>query len=76
MTTPEEYEIQRYEGASTIFGKHTLTIYINQYKKLIQSILNNKSIQPGPMPPSQADKQISLNTGVIYDGHGFGLGWC
>ncbi|CAO1418967.1 unnamed protein product [Diamesa serratosioi] len=73
VTTPEEYEIQRYEGASTIYGKHTLTIYINQYKKLIQSILNNKPIGPGPFPPRLDDKQISLNTGVIYDGHG--IGW-
>lgn len=75
VTTPEEYEIQRYEGASTIFGKHTLTIYINQYRKLLQSILNNRAVAPGPFPPNQEDKQISLSTGVIYDGHGFGWGW-
>ena len=28
VTTIEEYSIQRYEGASTIFGPHTLDAYI------------------------------------------------
>lgn len=28
ITTFEEYQIQRYEGASTIFGPHTLDAYI------------------------------------------------
>ena len=28
VTTYEEYQAQRYEGASTIFGPHTLDAYI------------------------------------------------
>ena len=28
ITTFEEYAVQRYEGASTIFGPHTLDAYI------------------------------------------------
>ena len=28
ITTIEEYGVQRYEGASTIFGPHTLDAYI------------------------------------------------
>ena len=28
VTTFEEYAVQRYEGASTIFGPHTLDAYI------------------------------------------------
>ena len=31
ITTFEEYQIQRYEGASTIFGPHTLDAYIQVY---------------------------------------------
>uniref|UniRef100_T1HTG1 Neutral ceramidase n=6 Tax=Rhodnius TaxID=13248 RepID=T1HTG1_RHOPR len=38
ITTPEEYQVQRYEGASTIFGPHTLTIYLNQFSKLAEHI--------------------------------------
>lgn len=28
VTTPEEYSVQRYEGASTIFGQWTLNAYM------------------------------------------------
>lgn len=72
ITTPEEFEIQRYEGASTLFGPHTLTIYIEQYKKMIQSLVKNETLDDGPSPPYQDDKQISLMTGVIFDGHPIG----
>lgn len=34
VATPEEYQVQRYEAASTIFGPHTLTIYIDQFQNL------------------------------------------
>lgn len=34
VATPEEYQAQRYEAASTIFGPHTLTIYTDQYQYL------------------------------------------
>ncbi|CAB0004913.1 unnamed protein product, partial [Nesidiocoris tenuis] len=40
ITTPEEYAAQRYEAASTIFGPHTLTIYLQQYKNLAAYITN------------------------------------
>lgn len=72
ITTPEEFEIQRYEGASTLYGPHTLTIYIQQYKKMIRSIVKNETLDDGPSPPYQDDKQISLMTGVIFDGHPIG----
>jgi len=31
ITTYEEYQVQRYEGASTIYGPRTLDAYIHQY---------------------------------------------
>ncbi|XP_055586308.1 neutral ceramidase [Uranotaenia lowii] len=72
ITTPEEYEIQRYEGASTLYGPHTLTIYIDQYKRMIEAAVKNQPLDSGPSPPYQDDKQISLMTGVIFDGHPIG----
>ncbi|XP_053665175.1 neutral ceramidase [Anopheles marshallii] len=72
ITTPEEYEIQRYEGASTLYGPHTLTLYLEQYKKLIGALVRNESIPAGPTPPYEDDKQISLTTGVIFDSHPLG----
>jgi neutral ceramidase len=75
VTTPEEYEIQRYEGASTIFGPHTHTIYTNRFVKLLDALMRGASLEPGPMPIDQDNKQISLITKVYYDGHAIGSGF-
>ena len=72
IATPEEYQIQRYEGASTIFGPHTLTLYQDQYEKLIQAMFGNKSIDAGPSPPYLDDSVMSLQPVVIYDGKPMG----
>lgn len=34
VSTWHEYQVQRYEGASTIYGPHTLQIYLEQYQRL------------------------------------------
>lgn len=72
ITTPEEYEIQRYEGASTIFGPHTLTLYLEQFSKLTQAMLGDEQVEPGPEPPHLEDGTLmSLQPGVVFDGHPF-----
>ena len=38
IATPEEYSVQRYEGASTIYGPYTLPAYIQEFNKLAVSI--------------------------------------
>ena len=68
VATPEEYEIQRYEGASTIFGPHTLTLYLEQFEKLAKALATNEVLEPGPHPPPLDDKVISLTPPVFYDG--------
>ena len=40
ITTFEEYQRQRYEAASTIFGPHTLRAYMEQYAYLTEKMLN------------------------------------
>lgn len=69
VTTPEEYDIQRYEGASTIFGPYTLPIYINKFLELLTAMISNQAVPPGPTPDDQDEEQISLITKVIYDYH-------
>ena len=39
ITTYEEYQRQRYEAASTIFGPHTLKAYQDQYTYLTEAML-------------------------------------
>lgn len=69
VATPEEYAVQRYEGASTLYGPHTLTIYLKQFEKLTRAMLKKERISPGPEQPDLSDRQISLNPPVLYDGH-------
>lgn len=67
ITTPEEYDVQRYEAASTIYGPHTLTIYLSQYVNLIRAMFENNTIEPGPMPSLLEKKVISLTPPVFFD---------
>ncbi|KAL1940348.1 hypothetical protein VTO73DRAFT_8920 [Trametes versicolor] len=74
VATPEEYTVQRYEGASTIFGKWTLDSYIDKYSSLVSFLSPSATGQPAsdPAPPEQTSKAISLQTGVVFDAAGIG----
>lgn len=74
IATEEEYFIQRYEGASTLYGPHTLNAYINSTLTLLPFLADNVSgtSPAGPTPPDNREKSISLITGVVYDGAGIG----
>lgn len=67
VTTIEEYEMQRYEGASTLFGPHTLSAYIQEFTKLATALIKGQPTEPGPFPPDLLNKQISLLTPVVMD---------
>ena len=68
IATTEEYGVQRYEGASTIYGPDTLPAYINQYIKLARALVNNQQIQPtGLQPPYLLPVQIQLVGPVLFD---------
>jgi neutral ceramidase len=66
-TTFEEYQAQRYEGASTAYGPNELEAFISQFKRLIQDMANGVASKTLPKPPTYLNKQISLQPGVIYD---------
>jgi neutral ceramidase len=74
IATEEEYGIQRYEGASTLYGQHTLNAYINSTLQYLPYLADDSTspIPPGPSPPDNREKSISLITSVVYDGSGFG----
>ncbi|KAH6814545.1 Neutral/alkaline non-lysosomal ceramidase, partial [Perilla frutescens var. frutescens] len=73
ITTFEEYQIQRYEGASTLYGPHTLSAYIQEFQKLATALINGKPVENGPQPPDLLDKQISLLTPVVMDATPIGV---
>ncbi|KAF7316474.1 Neutral ceramidase [Mycena indigotica] len=69
ITTREEYAIQRYEGASTLFGPYTLEAYIDKYTSLVPFLADSPSGTPASdaAPPALQSSAISLQTGVVFD---------
>ncbi|KGN47115.1 neutral ceramidase 1 isoform X2 [Cucumis sativus] len=67
VTTFEEYQVQRYEGASTLYGPHTLSAYIQEFKKLARALVDGQAVAVGPQPPDLLDKQISFLPSVVMD---------
>ncbi|KAH7040284.1 neutral/alkaline non-lysosomal ceramidase [Microdochium trichocladiopsis] len=74
VTTPEEFDIQRYEGASTLYGKWELNAYINLTVSNIQYLAPDATGAPSPGPEPQDNRNSSLSfiTGVVYDSPGIG----
>ncbi|XP_037547223.1 neutral ceramidase [Nematolebias whitei] len=69
ITTYEEYQVQRYEGASTIFGPHTLTAYLHKYRGLARAIAQNKvsELPAGPEPPFFTENLFNLMAAAAVD---------
>lgn len=69
VATPEEYDVQRYEGASTIFGRHELDAYINLTVSNMHYLKPDATEQPeqGKLPPDNRKKSFNFVLPVIYD---------
>ncbi len=70
IATEEEYYVQRYEGASTLYGPHTLNAYINLttgYLPYLSSHAPPVPLAAGPSPPIHTNKSLSFIPGVVYD---------
>lgn len=69
VTTPEEYSVQRYEGASTVYGPWMSYAYMDLSTKYIGYLAATNSSQPaqGILPPNNAASSLSFITGVAWD---------
>ena len=69
IATEEEYGIQRYEGASTLYGPHTLNAHINITTSYIPYLHADSIHSPphGPKPPIYINESLSFITGVAFD---------
>ncbi|KID83681.1 neutral ceramidase precursor [Metarhizium guizhouense ARSEF 977] len=69
VATPEEYDVQRYEGASTIFGRHELDAYINLTVSNMHYLKPDATEKPeqGKLPPDNRKKSFNFVLPVIYD---------
>ncbi|MBF6325425.1 neutral/alkaline ceramidase [Nocardia cyriacigeorgica] len=50
VTTPEEYDAQQYEGASTLYGRYTLCAYQQEFARLATAFAARQQIARGPAP--------------------------
>lgn len=67
ITTYEEYQAQRYEGASTLYGPHTLAAHMQSFAGLVDSIITNRTVAPGPEPIDMRNKTFSFMPPVVMD---------
>ncbi|KAL7567820.1 hypothetical protein ACA910_000568 [Epithemia clementina (nom. ined.)] len=72
ITTREEYQGQRYEAASTLYGQYTLEAYIQEFTRLVNDLLEDRPTQSGPAPKDRVNQQISLLPDVEFDVIGAG----
>lgn len=79
VTTFEEYQAQRYEGGFTLFGPHTLDVYIQEITRLVRDMVAGAPPEPERVrPPNLLAKQWSLVPPVVTDSAGWGTkrgGW-
>lgn len=67
VTTYEEFAVQRYEGASTLYGPHTLDAYIQTATELAQAMVEGKEVKSSVVPENFEHKLLSLLPPVILD---------
>ncbi len=67
VTTPEEYDAQHYEGASTHFGKWTLGAYQQSYHELASAMKQGVAAYASAPVRDLSNNQMSFQTGVVLD---------
>ncbi|XP_071808796.1 putative neutral ceramidase C [Asterias amurensis] len=73
VTTIEEYKIQRYEGASTLYGQYTLDAYLQQYTMLADYMIQGIEVESGPEPTiKNLPLNLDFETDVAPPGKTFG----
>lgn len=67
-TTYEEYQLQRYEGGHTLFGKHQLGAFQTEFKKLAVELLKPKAerlLNRDFKPPVFSSKELELRSNLV-----------
>jgi neutral ceramidase len=67
ITTYEEYQQQRYEGASTLYGPHTLAAHMQNIAGLVNAIVAGESVPVGPIPIDMRNRTFCFMPGVVED---------
>lgn len=66
-TTPEEYDQQDYEGASTHFGPYTVPAWQQNAAQLAKALKDGDDVQNTIYPRDLRRYQMTLRTDVVFD---------
>ncbi|QTD46300.1 neutral/alkaline ceramidase [Ottowia testudinis] len=66
-TTPEEYDQQDYEGASTHFGPYTVPAWQQNVAELADALRSGNQLANPLVPRDLSAYQVSLRAGVVFD---------
>lgn len=73
VATNDEYQLQRYEGASTHFGPWTSAALQQIFLDLTKALVKRQSVEAGVQPPDYLNVvQLNLQTDVLFDSVPFG----
>ncbi|MEV6067757.1 neutral/alkaline ceramidase [Nocardia sp. NPDC052001] len=77
VTTPEEYVSQQYEGGETLYGRWTLSAYMQEFDRLARAVAARTDIGRGPAPLDwnfglQPNLLAPVPADVPVAGHAFG----
>ena len=67
IATFEEYQAQRYEGGSTLYGPHTLSMYLQEYERLLRDMMEGTESVTDVAPENSEEDQWSLLPPVVID---------
>lgn len=68
VTTFEEYQAQRYEAASTLYGPNTLKGYQQEFSRIVSDLIAGRPSESAPPPEDLSDVQITLGApGIPFD---------
>jgi neutral ceramidase len=67
VTTPEEYDLQHYEGAATHFGRYTQPAYAQELAKVAAALRDGQPTPSAVQPPALTRNRISVRPGVVLD---------
>ena len=62
------FQVQRYEGASTLYGPHTLEAYERHFQMLADNLQLRERIDHDLQPVDLLSQQVSFKLNVMFDG--------
>lgn len=70
--TREEYSLQHYEGASTLFGPWTLEAFIQEDIRLAKALKEGQTLPPGPPPVEIPEEGLMETAAYAWSDQPFG----